>query len=163
MKTWPASYWKNLISMILQKTSFSILILGGPSDDFCQSLLPEESEFKNRVFSLQGKLSLLESAAAITFCKTLIAADTGLLHMAESLGQNVVAIAGPTHLSHAYRKESVTLTTKLWCQPCTKDGSGFCIQPTYQKCMVSISPEEVHQALLQVVDQGMRANTGIKI
>lgn len=144
-KTWPLDHWKELLKILLEKTDYNFLVLGGPKDDFCNDLVTISPK---RIVSMQGKLKLLESAAAITFCKTLIAGDTGLLHMAEALGKDVIGINGPTHLGHTYRPGSVTLKTKLWCQPCTKDGSGICINPTYQKCMKDVLPQEVSAKVL---------------
>jgi heptosyltransferase II len=104
------------------------------------------------MISLQGKLSLLESAAAVQYCETLVAADTGLLHIAEALKKNVIAILGPTPFGHPARQDSIGLQTKLWCQPCSKDGSGPCINPVYQKCMKLITPPVVLTAIKKVVE-----------
>ncbi|MBK9293979.1 MAG: glycosyltransferase family 9 protein [Oligoflexia bacterium] len=146
-KTWPAENWKRLIEEILSQTKLNILILAGPKDDFCKDLVLNSA----RVQSLQGRLSLLESAAALTFCKTIVAADTGLLHMAEALGKNVLCIQGPSHLGHTFRKESITLKKNLWCQPCSKDGSGICIRFKYQKCMTDIKADEVFNSLQRLI------------
>jgi ADP-heptose:LPS heptosyltransferase len=146
-KTWPEAYWKNLIGLILSETYYNILILGGPKDDFCKNLILDGE----RVISLQGRLSLMESAAAVHFCETLVAADTGLLHMAESLGRNVVGILGPTPFGHPARPGSIGLQKKIWCQPCSKDGSGPCVNFHYQECMKRIEPVEVIQSIQAVL------------
>ncbi len=146
-KTWPLEYWKSFIQKILSNSSYQVIILGGPKDDFCNELVIDS----DRVLSLQGKLSLLESAAVVKNCETLVAADTGLLHMAESLNKDVVAILGPTPFGSPYRKSSQGLQTKIWCQPCSKDGSGVCINPTYQKCMKLIKPDAVWKSLTTVL------------
>ncbi len=146
-KTWPVNKWSELLKLLLNNKNLHFLILGGPNDDFCKDLLIDSK----RIFSLQGKLSLIESAAAIGFCKTLVAGDTGLLHMAEALKKNVVCLWGPTHLGHTYRTESITLEKKLWCRPCTKDGSGPCINREFQKCMTDISEVEVLAAVEKVL------------
>ena len=146
-KTWPENYWKNLIGLILNETSYGVVILGGPKDNFCKNFIMDSQ----RVISLQGKLSLLESAAATSFCKTLIAGDTGLLHMAESLQKDVVGILGPTPFGHPVREKSIGLQSKLWCQPCSKDGSGPCLNRTYQNCMVQIQPPSVLNAVRELL------------
>jgi ADP-heptose:LPS heptosyltransferase len=138
-KTWPIEHWGELVQVLLAKTSFNLLILGGPNDSFCADLILDS----DRMLNLQGKLTLLESAAAVKHCEILIAADTGLLHLSESIGKNVVAILGPTHFGHPYLKTSLSIQRHLWCQPCSKDGSGPCYNPVFQKCMKLIGPEEV--------------------
>lgn len=152
-KTWPEHKWRELLELLLKTTSYNFLILGGPEDIFCKNLVLDSS----RVQSLQGKLNLLESAAAITICKTLVAADTGVLHMAEAVGKNVICIQGPSHLGHTYRANSITIKKNLWCQPCSKDGSGICIRIPYQKCMVDISTADVITALNKITLNGAHA------
>jgi ADP-heptose:LPS heptosyltransferase len=145
-KNWPEFRWKELISQILSQTKFQIIILGGPKDKFCENLILD----RKRVLSLQGKLSLLESAAMASLCETLIVGDTGLLHMTEALGKNVIGLFGPTPFGHPTRMGSQVLETKLWCKPCSKDGSGPCINPTFQKCMKEITPQAVFESLNKV-------------
>ena len=128
------------IEIIWARSNYSILILGGPKDDFCKDL---EAIDPQRVINLQGKLSLLESAAAVKFSKKLVVADTGLLHMAEAMNIPVVALIGPTPFGYPTKKISVTLEKSMWCKPCSKDGRGICWNPTYQKCLVEVKPEQV--------------------
>jgi ADP-heptose:LPS heptosyltransferase len=145
-KTWPLDRWKDLVGLLLKQTSYNIVILGGPADAFCQHLVLDPA----RVLNLQGKLTLLESGAVIKRCRTLIAADTGLLHMAESLQMDVLGLLGPTPFGHPHRAGSIGLQKKIWCQPCSKDGSGPCYNPVYQKCMKLIEPNEVFESFVKI-------------
>jgi ADP-heptose:LPS heptosyltransferase len=145
-KMWPKEFWKNLINNILQQTNLNILILGGVKDSFCKDLILD----KKRVICLQGELTLLESAAAIELSSKVIAGDTGLLHIAEALGKNVVCLTGPTRFGTPFRNTSIELKTNLWCQPCSKNGSGICINPTYKKCLKSITVDTALKALTQI-------------
>lgn len=146
-KTWPLDYWKKLVSDILEKTEFKILILGGPGDNDAQKLLVD-----NKTISLQGQLSLLESAYAASLCKTLIIADTGLLHMTECLQKDVLGLIGPTPFGFPYRSTSRYLKANLKCQPCTKDGSGACLNLEYKKCMKEIKPSLVFKTFQEMVE-----------
>jgi ADP-heptose:LPS heptosyltransferase len=145
-KNWPLDHWKELIKLILSKTDYHVIILGGPNDIFCNDLVLN----KTRTTNLQGKLSLLESAAAAKQCLTLIAADTGVLHMTEAVGKAVVGLLGPTFFGHPYLAKSKTIQKNLWCQPCSKDGSGVCYNPTFQKCMKLITPHEVFNQMMNL-------------
>ncbi|MCC6276661.1 MAG: glycosyltransferase family 9 protein [Oligoflexia bacterium] len=146
-KTWPLNLWKEFLSLCLQKTSYHFVILGGPKDDFCQELVLDPS----RCLNLAGRLSLSESAAALTFCRTIVAADTGLLHMGEAEGLDVVGIMGPTPFGMTNRVNSISLKSHLWCQPCSKDGRGLCYNFSYQKCLKLISPSQVFEAMNKVI------------
>jgi heptosyltransferase-2 len=146
-KRWPLGHWKALVERVLAETGDAVVVLGGPQDGFCAELARMDAR---RVVNLQGRLSLVESAAAAAACRTLVAADTGVLHMAEALGRDVVGILGPTPFGRPFRAGSVVLETPLWCRPCTKDGGGPCLNRTYQRCMVDISPGQVFDALRRV-------------
>jgi len=148
-KTWPENYWKDLITEILSKTDYHIVIFGGPQDEFCKKLLIDPL----RITSFQGRFSLLETAAAANLCDTLIVGDTGLMHMTESLGKDIIGLLGPTPFGNPSREKSQTLEVSLWCRPCSKDGSGICINPQFQKCMKEIKPERVFEALQKQVGQ----------
>ena len=145
-KRWPLEFWKSLARSLLDQTQCGLAILGGPDDQFCHEITQINPQ---RILHLQGRLTLLESAAATGFCTTLAANDTGVLHMAEALGKNVVALIGPTPFGYPTRAQSIALEVPLWCKPCSKDGSGPCVNPVYQKCMLNIKPERVLGAVLE--------------
>lgn len=147
-KNWPVQRWLEFVNQILKNTDLNVCILGGPKDVFCKKL----AVHPERTLNLQGRLTLLESAAAISFCKTLVSADTGLLHIAEGLGKDVVGLLGPTPFGHPYRPKSFGVQKALWCQPCSKDGSGPCINFSYQKCMKLITTNEVFTYLNRLLD-----------
>jgi heptosyltransferase-2 len=103
------------------------------------------------VKSYQGQFNLLESAVFASLCKTLVIGDTGLLHMTESLGKEVVGIFGPTPFGLPFLEGSKVVESKLWCSPCSKDGSGPCIRFKYQKCMKDVSPQRVFKEMSDVI------------
>lgn len=142
-KRWPTNHFVQLAQDLLQDSQVHIAILAGPEDTFCKEI---EKVNPKRILNLQGRLSLLESAAVASLCRTTVGNDTGLLHMAEALGRGVVELVGPTPFGDPTRRESIKLENKLWCKPCSKDGRGPCINPTYQKCLVEIAPAAVAQA-----------------
>lgn len=137
MKRWPTSHWDKLIEIQpLQK----FLVLGGPSDHFCEEF---EKKYPERVVNLAGKLSLLESSSLVNEAKLTISADTGIIHVADSLGKKAISLIGPTAFGFCSGDHVRTLQIPLECRPCTKDGRGKCVQSIYQKCMVDITPELV--------------------
>ncbi len=141
LKRWPAENWKELIRR-LPKTNF--VLLGGPEDKF---LLDIAAADPARVTDLSGRLSLLESAAAISFCEALVSNDTGLMHVAEQIGKPCVALMGPAPFGYPSRPMTTILETPLWCRPCSKHGQGPCINPVYQRCLRDIKPDAVMHEL----------------
>jgi len=137
MKRWPIAYWKKVIELCPNK---KFIILGGPKDYFCQEL---EDLFPLRVKNLAGKLNLVESCFAIQSSEALISGDTGLLHVADHLGKNAIALIGPTAFGYPSGSWVKVLEANLSCRPCSKDGRGKCRNKVYQNCMVQITPETV--------------------
>jgi heptosyltransferase-2 len=139
MKRWPLSYWKKVIEFCPDK---KFIVLGGPEDHFCQEL---EDLAPERVRNLAGKLNLIESCFAVSRSDMLISADTGLLHVADHMGKNTIALIGPTAFGHPSGPWVKVLETNLNCRPCTKDGRGHCKNKVYQSCLIQITPELVCQ------------------
>lgn len=144
-KRWPIEYWKILVTSLPQ---YQFVILGGPEDSFCEEI--HQASPKNTV-NLAGKLSLLESCAAVECSQALVSADTGLLHAADQLHKKNIALIGPTAFGYPYNESSIIIETTLYCKPCSKDGRNPCVNPVFQKCMKDISPKTVAATLVQVL------------
>ncbi len=142
MKRWPVEHWRNLVALL---PDLNFVLLGGPQDDFLASIAQIAPE---RVLNLAGKLSLEESAYAISCSKLLISADTGMIHIADLLGHPGISLMGPTAFGYCSGSSIKTLEVALPCRPCTKDGRGKCQRTIYQECMTAITPEAVAQAIL---------------
>ena len=137
MKRWPLDYWKELIEKL---ADYQFIILGGERDLFCQELVGVAPA---RVINLAGKLSLLESCAAIFYSKLVISADTGLIHVADLLNIRGILLLGPTAFGRTSGEQIRVLETEIGCRPCSKDGRGKCKQDVYQKCLIEITPRMV--------------------
>lgn len=151
MKRWPIEHWKNLISILHHK---KFVILGGPSDSFCQEIANVAPE---RTVNLAGKLSLKDSCRVVAHAPLVISADTGLIHIADICGVSGLSLMGPTAFGFCSNPNIKTLGVDLPCRPCTKDGRGKCSQAIYQRCMVEITADLVaHEALalLAITSQG---------
>lgn len=145
MKRWPLGHWKKLIDILPQH---EFVILGGPTDDFCEEL---RLVAPDRVINTAGKLSLRESCLAVQESALVISADTGLLHVADLIGVPGLALIGPTAFGFPTHQNIEVLEKLMPCRPCTKDGRGHCSQPVYQKCLVDISAEEVAQRVRALI------------
>ncbi len=142
MKRWPISYWKDLL---LLSTTKNWVFLGGTEDHFIDSLcasIPNKT-----IINFRGKTSLMESCAILQRAKTVIANDTGLLHVADQLSIPTIALIGPTAFGYPKSPTSAVAEIKLHCKPCSKDGSDPCKNPMQQKCMKDIKPQKVLQIL----------------
>ena len=143
LKRWPISYWQKLIELNPQ-TKF--IVLAGMDDAFTASL-----DANKNIFNLTGKTTLLQSAALIQLSKAVVSNDTGLLHIAEQFGRPAIALMGPAPFGFPSRETTFIFERKLKCRPCSKHGQGPCINPTFQDCLRSITPDEVSKKLQEML------------
>lgn len=140
-KHWPLKHWKELISLVRNKSAIPIIILGGPGDCSNAELLTHEHP---KVFSLTGKLALAESSVLVKNCHALVGVDTGLTHMSIAYHRPTVALFGST-CPYLYTENSNAhvLYKRLPCAPCRRRPS---CNNTFD-CMSSLQPTDVVNTL----------------
>ncbi|MEO8591235.1 MAG: glycosyltransferase family 9 protein [Flavobacteriales bacterium] len=109
-----------------------ILLIGGTEDRTIASAIV--SAVGGRVFDATGKYDILGSASLIKQARSVIAHDSGAMHIAAAFGKNVVSVWGntvpafgmgpyiPLHPQRAHIAEVVGLP----CRPCSKIGYDQC-------------------------------------
>lgn len=89
------------------------------------------------------KLDIFETAFVISQCDLMVCVDTGLMHLADSLGVPLVLLAGPTFITKAGPVLSKYKVVRKFisCAPCYQTGLwNIC---TSSKCMKMIEVEDV--------------------
>jgi ADP-heptose:LPS heptosyltransferase len=138
LKRWPKEYWKQLI---LQFPDQKFVLLGGPQDSFLEEIRAVAPE---RVLNLSGHSPLSVSTCVVQLSKVLVTNDTWLLHAAEQLGKNAIALMGPAPFGFPCRQTTTIMELKLPCRPCSKHGQGPCTNKArHHQCLVDITPEAV--------------------
>ncbi len=156
-KRWPIKHFQELLELFLEdenlkKLKAKVMILAGPEDTFCSQFNGVVEKSDSRIVNLQGQTNLDESMRLVKMCSVVLGNDTGLPHMAESVGTPVLVILGPTGEEfgfHPHLKNSRPISLKLWCRPCTTNGAGFCIR-SERFCLTKISPARVLAELKEV-------------
>lgn len=150
-KRWPIESYVKLTEELLQRTSFNIVVLAGPADDFCKKF----DEIKNeRLLNLQGKTSLKESMNILAQGKLCIGNDSGMNHIAEAYGVPVITLFGPTDPRFGFAphgKASLYLSKELWCKPCSTTGAKTCYRERHF-CMEDISVDEVRGMAMVILE-----------
>lgn len=141
LKRWPVEYWQKLVQL---KPDYHFVVLGGPSDDFCEDI---RSVAPERVINLAGKTSLMESFCTIWHSPYVISGDTGFLHAADLFQKPGLAIIGPTAFGFPSNPAMKVMEIDLPCRPCTKDGSTKCRLKEKRKCIMDITPHIVATAI----------------
>ncbi|ASD63408.1 heptosyltransferase [Bdellovibrio bacteriovorus] len=148
LKRWPKEYWQQLILLCPDQR---FVLLGGPEDSFIEDIKAAAPE---RVLNLAGKCSLQVSSSVVGLSTALISNDTGLLHVAEQLGQKTIALMGPAPFGFPSRPSTKILEIELKCRPCSKHGQGPCVNKfKYHQCLVDITPEQVAMELKQLLQR----------
>jgi ADP-heptose:LPS heptosyltransferase len=149
----PSSAWSGKIwepekfRDVITKSKMKAVILGKPGDVASQRLqvLLEQSgvDYVNGI----GKWSIQETATVLARSKGYFGNDTGFAHLAEAVGVPAYTVYGPTSPDAgfgAWRENSKSFYTDLWCRPCGKDGR-FCFRPTNKfYCLTNLSSDTVH-------------------
>ena len=148
-KTWESNRYIQLLNRINKETKYFIVLLGSWRDSICDTI----AEGVPGIVNLKGKTDLRTSLAILSCAKVVIGSDTGLVHGAEAAGTPVIMMNGPTSPETGAKTrapESITLTTQLWCQPCSKNGSLSCYRKE-QFCLTGISPDLVISSFKNII------------
>ena len=139
-KVWPVEKYVEL----LKKLPFLPVVLGSTHDLASQRLveLLRESGFDH--FSGVGIWSLGTVACVLSQSEGYLGGDTGLAHLAESVGVSAKMIFGPTTPQMGFGPwsgSSRSSQLSLWCRPCSKDGES-CYRFTQKHLCIKKLPVE---------------------
>ena len=150
---WPGKNWNLGLmlpifgKLLTENPDLTLEVLGTSRDEASRDLFRRlEHRHGERVVSQVGKLNLKELAQKLSEFQLVISVDTGIAHLAEAVGTPVIVTFGPTHPEQGFGpslKESAAIQTRLWCSPCSKDGSAcFRIKSRYL-CQKRLSETEI--------------------
>ncbi|MEY3689313.1 MAG: hypothetical protein RIT37_875 [Bacteroidota bacterium] len=149
-KKWPAQYFTELISILLEKTTHTISLIGSHNDaKLCASIIPKEH--KGRVLNLAGTMTLNQSIHLLRNSPILIANDSAPIHLAALVNCPTIAIFGPTHPAFGFAplsEHSMIMQMNLACRPCSIHGQKSCPIGTHA-CMKEIMPTHIAEQALK--------------
>jgi len=95
-KKWPVQYFKEVVSFLLEKYKYKILIMGDnkqkeEANKFIRLFSKKERE---RVINIAGELSLKETVALTSRLKLFITNDGGPMHIAAAMNVPVISFFG---------------------------------------------------------------------
>jgi heptosyltransferase-2 len=151
-KMWPKEYYIELGKKIIDN-GFNLVLFGGKDD---KTICDEISSYVSKCINLCNDDDILQTAADMKLCKTIICNDSGLMHTACAVKVPVVAIFGSTVKEFGfspYRSKNLILENKsLTCRPCSHIGKNSCPKGHF-KCMKEITPQLVYNSLIRFLDQ----------
>ncbi len=149
-KMYPSNYFVDLGRM-LTDAGFKVVIFGGQSDKtICKSIASQIYGCIN----LCNDNNLLQTAADMKKCSSIVCNDSGLMHVACALGVPVLPIFGSTVKEFGFtpykNKNLILENNSLSCRPCSHVGRARCPKKHF-KCMIDIQPHMVFKALKNLI------------
>lgn len=137
------------IAELIRQTEHHYVLLGGKQDVGIANDVVKLSERK--VWNACGKLNLFESADVVKKAKLVLSNDTGLMHIAAALNQNIISVWGntvpafgmtPFYPDNTQRFSKIMEVKALRCRPCSKIGYDKCPQKHFN-CMEQMDMNEM--------------------
>jgi ADP-heptose:LPS heptosyltransferase len=149
---WPSKEWgaKNYAqALILWSQSHPrepIVVLGRESDLASVELLRLLESAGVPTRSALCEPHFVATGVLIEQSRCYLGGDTGLAHLAEAVGTQAVVVFGPTQPGVGFgpwREQSQSVSSEVWCSPCSKDGRVcFRVDAPYA-CFKQLSPQSV--------------------
>jgi lipopolysaccharide heptosyltransferase II len=156
-KQWLPDRFVEFSAKFSKERKAKIFIFGGKEEsEYCGDIahMINANIEANIAENFAGRLSLLETAAALDFCDLVVSNDTGLMHLAAARQRKVVAIFGSTVQEfgfHPCGTKSIVVERKgLYCRPCSHIGLDVCPQGHF-RCMKDIGVEDVLSSAREIV------------
>jgi len=111
VKSWPTSYFIDLIRKIQQSTNRKIVLVGDQGDK-AASIDPILNEIKDQdqLVVTAGQTNMEELLNLIFYAKAIICHDSSVMHFGDAMGKPLIALYGPTD---AHRTKPLNPTSHL--------------------------------------------------
>ncbi|HLH77283.1 MAG TPA: glycosyltransferase family 9 protein [Candidatus Binataceae bacterium] len=151
---WGAGNWKAALARISMRYPKLGLALIGSSDERAQSDVAASGWLGPSV-NLCGKLSPRESAAVIRGAIAHLGHDSGPMHLAAAAGVPCVAVFSARELPGAWFPWGKQHKVIYHSVPCAGCGLEICVA-NGKKCILSITPDEVYRAAVEILEPRLR-------
>jgi lipopolysaccharide heptosyltransferase II len=143
-KRWPVERFAAVADRLQRDGLGPVVLIGGPADRTAARDL--RGLMRTVPVDLTGEVALGPLPALLQSASMLVTNDSGPMHIAAAMGTPVVALFGPTSpvLNGPYGKGHRVLRSGVPCSPCY---SRRCRNQTHLECLVSISPDQVLEAV----------------
>ncbi len=150
LKRWPVHHFTRLIDELMKDGKVKVVISGSDQDVVLTEAII--SGLRRKPIILAGKVDLKQLMALMKRADCVVSADSGPLHIASSVGTNVIGIFGPTRPEITGPRGSgraVILQHDVGCnrRPC------YNLECPDNICMQAVSVKEVLDAIRQFQDQ----------
>lgn len=151
-KCWPPERFAQSLDAFVAGRDADVILFGSASESAVSNAI--RSAMKAKAIDLVGTTQIAELPALLSRCDIFLGNDSGAMHVAAAAGIPLVAVFGPTDpLGTApVTLRGVIVQERPYCSPCFLRRC-----PTDHRCMTSISPQRVSEALAESL-----VSTGVK-
>jgi len=154
-RQWPEERYARIADRLIERYAAVVVLTGGRTE---RALVDRIARGMEEVpISTAGQLSFWSFAALLSLCNLVICGNTGAMHTAAAVGTPTVALHGPTdHVKWGpLGGLHIVLKSKLMCSPCLRFGHDY--RCGENRCMRTISEQEVWRAVQTIAECGMRS------
>ena len=159
LKSWPIDRCNKLAAILKEKYGIKTIAIGDVEDPvFKKLILPHISG--DLIFT--GKTTLKRAIALLKCCDVFIAPDSGLSHLASTMGIKTIGLYGPTPENYIYpyfhRRNMIFPREKLECMPCYPELTRCICKARgalVSDCMRGIRVEDVLESVEQNLELDM--------
>lgn len=146
-KRWPYEHYSKLADLLI-KNNINIVIIGSKNEKELIKKIIVSS--KNNKLSKFIPNNLIDSLSLFKFANLVVGGDSGNLHLASIVNENILAIWGPTNKfkTSPKTKKIKFVDLNLPCSPCYnkyRTGCGNNI------CLKNINPNLIYENILEVI------------
>ncbi len=156
-KRWLPERFSGLGTQLVNEHQAKILVFGGKEDvTYCNDIaqMINMQVGAQAAESVAGEFSIIETAAALDYCTLVVSNDTGIMHLAQARGRNLVAIFGSTVKEFGFFPTSpnsrVIERSDVPCRPCSHIGRAGCPKGHFA-CMSAITVDEVMTSVRELI------------
>jgi ADP-heptose:LPS heptosyltransferase len=150
-KCWPMGSYCALFEILRERCNPFLLLFSGPAEDETITRILQRFTDNNPRRSAHVRNSGLAAVSALLSMSDLyIGNDSGISHLAASLGTRSMAFFGPTDpLLWKPLGENVRIVkSEVECAPCADDKSRGCRE---RRCLASVSPDRLYREARRVL------------
>ncbi len=95
IKIWPKENYLRVVDALSKK--FTIVLVGNKNDKKISSWIRKRAKNKKKIKDLCGKTTVGQTGAVMALCKFVICNDSGAMHIASCVNNNIISLFGPTN------------------------------------------------------------------
>lgn len=162
-KKWPVENIEGLINLMNKHYSGITIVVVGTKKDLTPEVVSVLNKYTS-IINVAGATSFSQLANIIVGAKLVICNDSGIMHVANALSVQLIALYGPTDYTRTapLGKMSVMMREDLDCMPCMFNGQ-ISEQEAYRRCSHKLCMYSLNSKMVFEVASKLLESDGLKM